>query len=75
MIGQHEFYSKCMGDELRGQTGGGRGAVRLRFIEAAKACRNKYCAEVALEEILKSPEDSDTIRGILKEHCDCCNRE
>ena len=31
-------FNNCVGDKLRGHTGGGRGGAKQRFSQAAKAC-------------------------------------
>lgn len=34
-------HARCVGTMLLGKSGGGRGGVRNRFVEASKACRGK----------------------------------
>lgn len=34
-------HARCVGDELRGKSGGGRAGVRSRFSSATKACKGR----------------------------------
>ncbi len=34
-------HARCVGTELMGKSGGGRGGVRARFIAATKSCKGK----------------------------------
>jgi len=58
-------FKVCMSEKLRGRIGGGRGAVRENFIQAAKECKGVKGAAVDAETERRAKYWTDFYQGII----------